>query len=187
MRLGLVGRKGSGKTSVANMLVDAGWAKLAFADPIKDIALDMLHTFAQFSGMHPATLERLPRNRTELEHHKEAFRPLLQFIGYDLPQQYLSTPNIWIDKLAERVERYPAGVSLVVDDVRFQHEVDTLRTLDFYVVRLHRPSLANNDGHASEAICDNLVVDDDVLNDTTLDKLFGNITRLLENHSHDSR
>lgn len=158
-RIGLVGRKQSGKTTVANHLVAMGYTKMAFADPIKQAALDMIEAFASSVELWPSARARLPSTREQLEESKEAFRPLLQWLGYDLAQVFLGHPDFWIAKLRCRLRSLPSENFVVIDDVRFPHEVEALRELGFVIVLLERPVITDNDSHASEVLVSTLDFD----------------------------
>ena len=116
MRLGLAGRKHSGKSTVAQYLIEQGWQQLAIADPIKQFALDVMELFADRMEIAGPVRDKIPRNRRQLEEHKEAIRPLLQWVGYDFPQAFLGISNIWVWRAIDRLDRYPHAANIVIDD-----------------------------------------------------------------------
>lgn len=128
--IGLVGPKHSGKTTAGNYLVSKGYVKIALADPLKDLAVQMLNTFHEDEG--------LPRiNREFLDTHKdEVFVPFLQWLGSDYGRDFLHSPDRWINKFLK--ETYSSPQPIVCDDIRFPNEAETLHDNGFLIVKLVR-------------------------------------------------
>lgn len=111
--VGICGKGGSGKDTVADVLVGYGARKLSFAGPLKA----MLATI----GIHePATREE-----------KEAINPLWGF-SYRQAAQTLGTewgrslrPDLWVWITAKALEHQAEHI--VFSDVRFENEADVIR------------------------------------------------------------
>jgi hypothetical protein len=135
-RLALAGRACTGKSALADALeaLRPDTYRTAFADPIK----------AEFCAREGLTL-------LYLNAHKGRYRADLQHFGE------AGRPDRWVDLLTGRVLRVQDQVGAdgetprfrlyVVDDVRYQNEVDRLRELGFTVVRLTAPEAVLRDRH----------------------------------------
>ena len=129
--IGLVGPKHSGKSTAAQHLVRAhGFQRIALADPLKNLAVEMVNIFHAQEGL-PAI------DRAYLDAHKdEVFVPFLQWLGSEYGREFHNTPTRWIDKFL--AHSYASPVPVVCDDVRFPNEADTLRDNGFLIVKIAR-------------------------------------------------
>ena len=125
----LIGPQGSGKTTIAEMLVEhRGYYRHGIADAIKHVA------DRAYPGLTKTELRTVQRySGTTVV----SGRGLLQDIGAALRQVDV---NFWLrvwetDYLAMRGR----GLAIVVDDVRLPHEIARLREVDpsIFIVRLH--------------------------------------------------
>lgn len=140
MRIGLVGKMGAGKSTVAARLVEHhGFTRLAFADPVKDASVAAINAALVSIGLEPTM------TRAILERDKAALRGLPQWIGTEFGRQYLGPESIWIDLLLRRVNEaeYLARLGgdegrLVVDDCRFPNEAAALKAVGFWIIRVVR-------------------------------------------------
>jgi len=131
--IGLCGNIASGKTYIAielRWILDMTFYKksviLSIAEPIKNIAE---HSF----GWDMVKDEK--------------GRKLLQVIGSECGRAY--NPNIWIDKLDNRLKRNDDDAIAIIDDVRFDNEVEYIENMGGVVFRLHRDGSVG-DNHISE-------------------------------------
>lgn len=167
------GPMGVGKTTCANLLEIGGrYARLSFADGVKDDVVDMLnfiidHT-AHTTDIHkelsanPALIRNsgsFALNRTTIENFKDpVFRPLLQWYGTDFWRQFMGVPDYWLKRFESRIDGTTAPV--VVDDCRFPNEADLLRDKGFIIIKLNRDDKANpGSNHVSESAMDNYHAD----------------------------
>lgn len=145
MRTGvaLLGRAGSGKTTLADALVEAK-------------VMDARHSFA-------AALKR-DLNKLGVKKDQPYARDVM--IAYGQNRRAVST-DWWIERL--RFDLFGEFAGVVIDDVRFPNELAFLRDQGFLVVRLIAPPLermkrgipaefANGD-EPSEVACDHLPSD----------------------------
>lgn len=118
MKLCLTGKAGSGKTSIALEYERKGYIRLAFATPVKEFACEIL---------------RRPIEKTDPKD-----REFLQKLGTDVGRW--RDKDIWVkhfaDNLAEAKIITGQDDFFVVDDARFQNEVDYLRSQGFVVVKV---------------------------------------------------
>ena len=144
--IGLVGRAGAGKTTVANYIVERhGFVRTAFGDPLKQMLLD--------AGM--ATREELWGEKTPQS------RWLLQKVGTEIFRNQVD-PKFWVRRTAENVIRILGeGHRVVIDDIRFPEEAALVRAYlsDGLLIKLDRPDYVNATAgttHASESMVDTI-------------------------------
>ncbi|MBM7770618.1 hypothetical protein JOD54_000822 [Actinokineospora baliensis] len=180
--VGIVGRKRSGKDTVAAQLVAAhGYTRVAFGDPVKALAEAVNPIIVGPADLLGRPGERL---RAVLDRHgwdqvKEDLpraRDLLQTLGTGVRD--LIDPHAWIDAWARHAETVPGP--LVVPDVRFPNEAEHLRSLGFVLIRVSRPGLPSTDTHVSETGSDLIATDHHLINGGTLADLSAAVETLTE-------
>jgi hypothetical protein len=193
--IGLIGKKGSGKTTAARLLTNKGYKPLAFADAIKqaaadvfDISLDILHD--------PATKEtaNVPVNlsNTALKAYLWALSDrymqihpsvIEEAVGLYNGPKNTSTPrqllqvlgselvrdcvdqDYWLKAIASQIQ---FDGKYAIHDVRFQNEADYIvNKLGGKLMMIKRPGLVNSDSHASEQF-EPKAVDITIINNSTL-------------------
>ena len=128
--IGLTGKAGSGKSTAAQVLIDAGWTRVKMAGPFKDMLRAMGLTDRHLEG----DLKEVPCDLLQGQTPRHAMITLGTEWGRDI-----IGANLWIDLAARRIkDALDAGCSVVVDDIRFDNEADTIRNLGGVVVGLHR-------------------------------------------------
>lgn len=153
--LGIAGRKQSGKTTLAKALEERGWVRISFADEVKELALVLDPWVASHYAIPPDRLSDVV-HETGWDSAKREYpevRRILQVVGTEIGRAI--DPQIWVNKLANRIYRLPADAKVVIDDVRFINECNFIRhTLGGFVVRLADGD--QDDSHQSEAEVDRL-------------------------------
>lgn len=151
MLIGICGKKGVGKDTVADFLVkEYGFSKDAFAAPIKAacaeifaIPLEVFHDQEQKETVDPFW-ERSPRQ-------------LLQEVGTDLFRQHMDS-TIWVRSLERRytraLEQYGPDHRVCVSDVRFLNEAQCILDRGGKLLYIDRPEAPQGDHHASETSVD---------------------------------
>lgn len=127
--IGIAGQKGVGKDTVADFLVaHYGFHKHAFADPIKEAVV----TLFQLDPM-----QMLGDNKEKIDpRHNLSPRQMMQIVGTDMFRNMVSQ-DFWTNHFKRwYLER--ESDNIVVSDVRFQNEVDTIRALGGRVIRIKR-------------------------------------------------
>lgn len=140
MKVAIVGKLHSGKTTTAQALVDHfGYQRMAFADPVKEVSGVMLAAFENHFA--PPRVKVAPYTIAQMNDMKKhpSIRKLLQVVGTELGREWRYN-TFWIDQLTRKVTRAESlGVhSIVVDDCRFPNEADALRAHGFTIVKLVR-------------------------------------------------
>jgi hypothetical protein len=178
--IGLIGKKRSGKDTFAATLVEErGFARFAFADPLKEAALSLDplirleqdETHLSTGGfVYGERIERLSAivGRVGWERAKEIreVRRTLQNYGVAIRE---IDEGFWVRGTLDRALAHPGPV--VVTDVRFPNEAEAILNAGGRIVRIVRPGLASDDSHVSETALDGYPADLDVLNSGTVEML----------------
>jgi len=128
--IGLTGKAGSGKSAASSVLTNAGWVRVKMAGPLKDMLRAIGLTDEHIEG----DLKEVPCELLGGKTPRHAMITLGTEWGRDMIDG-----NIWINIAAERIATLlTAGFNVVVDDIRFDNEADTIRNLGGVVVGLHR-------------------------------------------------
>lgn len=144
--VGLIGHKGSGKDTAAEVYGQYGYTNLKFAEPLKD----MLRVIFRAAGDDEATIER--RIDGDLKEMPCAAlrgktpRFAMQTLGTEWGRDTIGD-DIWTNLLAMRAK---AEDMVVVTDVRFPNEVETIYGLGGRMIGVHRPDLDPDLSHPSE-------------------------------------
>lgn len=144
--VGISGKKRSGKDTMADVFVEEGFERHAFAEPIKTAAQTIFNlTDGQVDGDRKEELDpywdRTPRE-------------IMQHFGTDAFRETYGE-EVWVDSLIQRLRlRLPSAA--VVKDVRFPNEVTGLQErAGAKVIRIDASErLDHDDSHASETALD---------------------------------
>jgi len=183
MLIALVGRAGSGKTTVARLLTSAhGFREESFSAPLKDaVASAFGWERRMLDGDTPesrAWREQVDRWwATRLNMPALTPRFVLQYVGTDLLRAGFHE-DIWVASLQRRLHRYSTEERVVVSDIRFPNEAEAVRLAGGLVVRVVRS--VERGTHASEAGGDAIEADRELQNDGTLEELRAHIDSLVE-------
>ena len=162
--IGFGGRIGSGKSELAKICQDAGFKKLYFALPLKQLVADLIHVkleeinglknvekdyeFYKTDYLFLAKETGIPFETVEKEMKPIKFktvRQLLQFIGTDLIRKYNTNWHVnRIRAMINKEENY------VIDDIRFPNELNLVRELGGDCWFIIRPTIDNVSNHESE-------------------------------------
>jgi hypothetical protein len=141
--IGLIGKKRSGKDTFGGELVkSAGFTRVAFADPLRQAALDlnpMVGRPALPGYLAPQIDLRLSDvietiGWEKAKDHVPEVRRTLEAFGTDSIRKL--DPDFWVRMAAEKIQATDGPV--VVTDVRFPNEADKIRELGGVVVRIIR-------------------------------------------------
>lgn len=177
MNVAICGKLGSGKTTVARYLVENySYERVSFADPMREITQYVL-------GIKDKTDPR--------------YRPAMQELGTDWGRKW--NENCWVDILLFKTTTDIQTKMFVVDDVRFQNEVESLLKAGWKFIFLKTKwqerecRCLERDGnfdpasmlHKSETNCDCIAKDfkDDLFfidNNGSLDSLYRAVDQFME-------
>lgn len=174
--IGLTGRAGTGKDTVAAYLEDQyAFTVLAFADPLRD----MLGALLQHVDVDGAWMVERALKEQPVHVIGASYRALAQTLGTEWGRNTVH-PDLWL-----RIAEYRAnqalgmGSNVVITDVRFPNEAAWLRRAGGTLLRLRRDVAAIRP-HESERHIDHLAVDDDIDNNNSKGTTFDQVDRVLE-------
>jgi hypothetical protein len=153
--IGITGYAQHGKDSLAAGLGLVGYERMAFADELKAMALD-INPIVGYDEYHLADL--LEDVGWEDAKRWPEVRRFLQELG-TRAREHIG-PDVWVRAL-ERKWLATGVTNMVIPDVRFPNEADWVHRHGGYMVRIHRPDFDNGVGtdHPSEANVPALPVD----------------------------
>lgn len=172
MLIGLAGRAGAGKDTVAQMIVQAAGAVgypaivTSFADPLYEAV-------SAITGIPVNRLRDRELKEQPIEWLGKSPRELLQTLGTQWGRQMIH-PEIWVAATARRWRGSDAAV-IAIPDVRFDNEARAIREAGGRVFRVIRPGheclAAGAAQHESEAGVSDDLVDGVIANVGTLEQL----------------
>ena len=172
---------GSGKSVAASHLVaNHGFALVKFAGPLKDM------TRALLPHIVPAQLVETHVEGYDKETPLAGFdglttRRIMQTLGTEWGRETI-LPDLWTRIARERCRAIlAAGQGVVIDDMRFLNEYDTVRELGGVSRRIVRPDAPRSEavGHASEGELDRIAMPE-IFNDGTVPQLHARLDALVE-------
>ena len=138
MIIGVLGFAGSGKGTVADILVGKGFKKESFADPVKD-AVAAIFGWPRFLLEGDTPESRLFRETVD-EFWSLKFgypvkpRYMLQLMGTEAGRDVFNK-DVWIHSLMNRASK---NENTVIADVRFPNEIDAIKEAGGFLVRVKR-------------------------------------------------
>jgi len=145
--LALCGKAGSGKSTAASILVEEyGYTLVKFAAPLKDMLRAIGMTEEQIEGglkeiPSPLLLGHTPRHA-------------MQTLGTEWGRNIIGE-DFWCSVWRNRARRVlDAGGKVLVDDCRFNNELNSVRQLSGTAIVIERPGLASIGNHSSETSLD---------------------------------
>ena len=133
IRLAFAGQARSGKDSMAMCVNEQvpNVQRMAFADSVKD---SVTHLF----GISREDIEYWKPQDGCPPGCSTPMRQILQFIG-DGARQHVRD-NVWVNKIDAMITEQPISTSIVITDVRYENELQMLRSHGFTVVLVGRQS-----------------------------------------------
>jgi hypothetical protein len=158
--IGLTGYAGSGKDTIAECMIDAGWYRVAYADKLKEMVwgidpivdscadtgtLVHLQDYAEF--IH-CTEDLDIYGQVDLaKKYSEGCRSYLQRLGQSM--RHIEGPDYWVRKLQEEMTRLllDEGVlKFVITDIRYSNETAPCD----WLVAIEREGVGPLNSHRSE-------------------------------------
>ena len=196
MIVSLTGRKGSGKSVLADELVKQGFTKIGFADYLKSL-VSCLYRLPLDSLNDPFLKEKvlktpllfgeeqityIEKENDIIIHNREnktflTIREALQIIGTEVLRN--ADPDFHVKKLKDRID---PDKNYVCEDCRFPNELDLLRSLNALCIYIMRPANFIYDTHPSETALirnDFLYV---LVNDTSKKEFITSFKRIIKTY-----
>jgi len=169
MRLiGLVGAKGSGKSTAAKLLnAQCNYHTMSMATPIRNMLLSLGITPRQ---LHEDKEEIIPAFGMTGRH-------MLQTLGTEWGRKI--DPDIWVKAMKLEINASPWDIC--IDDVRFDNEADMIHWFGGQLVYIKRSSVeTQEDEHESERYYKELPYDSVVVNNGNIADLHTKLMQILK-------
>ena len=179
--LGMMGQKRSGKDTAAGfLLTERGFARYGFADALKAAAYHLNPLVGSVALPDSLVGEKRLRDVVDAlgwEGAKECpeVRRTLQEYGMSIRA---IEPGFWVSAAMRPAAAARLTQPVVITDVRFPNEADAIRAAGGRLVRVDRPGLPDDDGHASEHAWRSIEPDVVLVNDSTIEHLFEQVARI---------
>ncbi|WP_406324101.1 hypothetical protein [Streptomyces niveus] len=167
--VGIIGRARVGKDTAGEWFVkNRGYKRVSFADPLRELALRLNPIVDVIDyGDDVEVLSELVDRRgweTAKDRNPEV-RRILQELGAGVRA---IDPEFWLrTALAKVTEANENGQPVVITDVRYPNEADSLRRVGFHLVHIDRPGVPHLD-HESEGALTAEEADWSIRNDRSL-------------------
>ena len=179
--IGLAGPKYSGKTSAALALVEQGFIRVSFAEPLK-LMIEQLLKSAGLSA-EAISIAMTEQKEQVIPCLSKSPRELMQTLGTEWGRQLVDA-DLWLNLVRNRMAS-SANDYWVFDNVRFENEADFIRELGGLIIHIDRtgdelefmptPSLE----HISEQRLMNHYTDEFVENDGDFATFIDDVNRLV--------
>jgi len=124
--IGLVGKKNSGKTTVANYLRTKGFEEVVFADPLKHV-VEIIFGFDYDMLLGDTPEKRHLRNTLRDPIWNMSPVQAMQHIGTEVFRENFDK-DIWVKIAGRKIDEFRRqGKNVVVSDVRFENEMEFIR------------------------------------------------------------
>lgn len=185
MIIGFTGLKHSGKDTAALALLDKGWERVAFADPVREMLYVLNPYVAEMPWSHP---------RKGLQRWAE----LIDALGYDVVKDMpearrlmktfatevmrdMVDQDFWLNLGLKKIDQLDIDArDVAITDVRFDNEAKAIFRREGHVILIVRPGLENDDDHVSEAGVNLRFVNHTIINDGSIEDLHGKVRDVLE-------
>lgn len=173
-KIGLIGHAGCGKDAVAARLTHHGFERIAFADPVRSILLNMNPLITSDGLRLRDAVDAYGLDTAKRQFH--VVRELLQGLGEGVRASL--GESVWVDHALRRLDAL-SDRPVVVSDVRYRNEALALRSRRFFLVRVQRPGVGPANGHPSETNIPVELADATLLNDGSLQELHAAVDALV--------
>jgi len=173
--IGITGKAGSGKDTLANYLIDQGYIKLSFGSAVKDIVSIITGWPRDF--VEGTNKDRHLRETLKHPDYNKTCRELMQYIGTDLFRNQLDD-NIWVNIIKNKIKTDNENNKFVISDVRFDNEAQMIKSIGGCIIHINR-----NDQIVSNHISENgisLNYDHCIDNNGSINDLYNNINQILQ-------
>ena len=166
--IGISGKAGSGKDTCAGFLVDRGYVRRGFADPLKDAVRAIFGlTDAQLFGAEKEVVDPF---------WGKSPRRIMQLLGTEAVRNQIDD-DVWIKSMLRFAESSPRPI--VVPDVRFPNEANAILATGGVVWRVERPGIRSVSPHPSETALDGFTFSHVIKNDGSLAMLERKVAELM--------
>ena len=126
--IALIGKMGSGKTTIANLLADYhGYTRVSLADAVRYVA-SIAYGPIDYNMSYTVTLPDGTKSSL-------TGRQVLQRVGTDAIRDNIDK-DFWIKALIQRLNITPNGGPWVVDDCRFDNEIRAMQAMGWLTIQV---------------------------------------------------
>lgn len=200
MIVGIAGRRGSGKNTVASALAAEGFMSYSLAQPIKDA----VRILFDWGDVH---VNGELKEKVDCKYGVSP-RYVMQSLGTDWGQDLLSRDTrfadttgrrLWVKRMFDYYDRIVGpGGDMVVSDVRFVHEAQAIQDAGGVIIRVWRSEIEPNklemfgrrirhilgsnhpDCHASELEVNQIAADYVIVNDGSVLDVVNEVGKLVD-------
>lgn len=183
MIVGISGKIGSGKSTIAEQFKNFGFYLDSFANSVKDVS-SIIFGFDRNKLEGISKEDRIWRETPDERYSNllgKNFSPRdsLILIGTTLGRNQIHQ-DIWIESV---FNRHLPNKNLLITDVRFPNEYESIKKRGGILIRINRQNETNltNSNHESECALDNYKFDYIINNDGTLEELIEKTNILINN------
>ena len=133
--IGITGKAGSGKDTMASYLEQQGYIKLSFGSAVKDIVSIITGWSREF--VEGTNEERHLRETLVHPDYNKTCRELMQFVGTDLFRNQFDD-NIWVNIIKNKIESDIINDKFVITDVRFDNEAQMIKSIGGNIIQINR-------------------------------------------------
>lgn len=164
MKIGIVGSKESGKSTVGRYLEQHhNFKRIPMAAPIKTMLSSIGLSDEELNGQFKEVKSGLLCNKTP--------RLAMQTLGTEWGRKIIGE-DIWLNIWQNQSSPFP---NVIADDVRFQNEVDRIKELSGIIIKVRRPEVEGKSDHESEIYAGVLKADITIWNNGTIVDLYNEI------------
>jgi hypothetical protein len=175
--IGLHGFAGTGKDTVAEILAQYGYTRVAFADVLRE-ALYVLNPVILFDEYgYDQRVQTLVDNLgwDEAKRQYEEIRRMLQVLGTEVGREMIDQ-NVWVDSVFKKLDE---GKKYVFTDVRFVNEHHAIDSRLGTLIRIDRPGYGPVNDHKSDKGLPPEWFDAAIVNDGTVEDLNTKVREIL--------
>ncbi len=172
--IALVGQKGSGKTTLAKQLsFHYNYRQTSFATPIK-LMLESILSYQKISteDIWEMIYGDAKETPTPFLNYKSP-RHAMQTLGTEWRE--LIDRNLWVDIWARSIDLEKEKI--IIDDMRFIHEVIKIKSLNGIIVKIIRPEISNLDNHISEQEQNKIIPNFAIINNSTPENMLNELKK----------
>lgn len=175
--VGLHGYAGAGKDTVAKVLAEYGYNRVAFADVLRE-ALYVLNPIilTDRDGREHRVKDIVDASGWDAAKRTyEEIRRMLQVLGTEVGRQMISQ-DVWVKAAFKNLD---VDKKYVFTDVRFQNEHHAIDSRLGLLIKVTRPEVGPVNDHTSENALPDQWFDAQILNDGTVKDLHTKVARIL--------
>lgn len=149
--IAFTGLAGAGKSTAADALVEEGWVRVKFADPLKN----MMRAFYRSCGLEDsayieARIEGTMKEEPDPFLKGRTPRHAMQTLGTEWGRDCVHQ-NLWVEAWSQKVmNMFDRDLDVVVDDCRFPNEAAAVRSLGGRIVEVTGRGKGLGKKHQSE-------------------------------------